>query len=87
MKLSHRNIVRCFDLFEPTEYDINAYIIMELMDYTLDEYMNRTGCFTEAEAAVVISEISKGLLHCHSQGIMHHDIKPENVLIKVNTRG
>ena len=74
-------------MYAPTALDPCAYIVMELMDYTLDEVLERTGCMTEFEAAHIIASIAKGLDYCHKKGIMHHDLKLENILVKTNAAG
>ena len=42
---------------------------------------------TEIEAANVIADIALGLDHYHKQGIMHQDLKLENILVKTNSAG
>ena len=38
-KLKHRNIVKCLEVFKPTQYDSQVYIVMELMDCSLSTYI------------------------------------------------
>ena len=37
----HANVVKCYDVFEPTESDPNGYIVMELMSCSLDDFMDQ----------------------------------------------
>ena len=84
MKLKHANIVRCYDVFEPTPQDENAYIVMQLMHFTLAQVLDAMGKMTESEASFVINEIAKGVEYIHSKGIMHNDIKLDNVLVRTD---
>ena len=46
-KLKHKNIVRCYNVFEPTVSDPNAFIVMELMDGSLKDVLNQVGSLPE----------------------------------------
>lgn len=77
--LSHPNIMAVYDVSRGGDMD---YIVMELIDgITLKQYMERRGCLNWPEALHFITQIMKGLSHAHSRGIIHRDIKPQNIMI------
>jgi len=77
--LSHPNIMAVYDVSRGGDMD---YIVMELIDgITLKQYMERRGRLNWPEALHFISQIMKGLSHAHSRGIIHRDIKPQNIMV------
>ena len=77
--LSHPNIVAIYDVSRGGDMD---YIVMELIDgITLKQYMERRGRLNWPEALHFITQIMKGLSHAHSRGIIHRDIKPQNIMV------
>ena len=60
---------------------------MQLMHLTLAQVLDKAGKLTECQASYIINEITKGVLHCHSQGLIHHDIKLDNVLVRTDKNG
>ena len=77
--LSHPNIVSVYDVSHTEGVE---YIVMELIDgVTLMQYMQRRGALSWKEAAHFSSQIAKALEHAHSKGIVHRDIKPQNIMI------
>lgn len=77
--LSHPNIVSIFDVSLTRRME---YFVMELIDgITLKQYMQQRGVLSEAELEHFIIQILKALEHAHSRGIIHRDIKPQNVMI------
>ncbi|MBQ8975739.1 MAG: Stk1 family PASTA domain-containing Ser/Thr kinase, partial [Oscillospiraceae bacterium] len=77
--MSHPNIVSVYDVnrFENTEY-----IVMELIEgITLKQYINRKGILNWKETLHFATQITKALIHAHSRGIVHRDIKPHNIMI------
>jgi len=77
--LSHPNIMAVYDVSRRGDMD---YIVMELIDgITLKQYMERRGKLNWPEALHFITQIMKGLSHAHSRGIVHRDIKPQNIMI------
>ena len=77
--LSHPNIMSVYDVSRGGDMD---YIVMELIDgITLKQYMERRGKLNWPEALHFVTQIMKGLSHAHSRGIIHRDIKPQNIMI------
>lgn len=78
-QLSHANIVSIYDVSSSQGID---YIVMELIDgITLKQYMERRGKMDWREALHFITQIMRGLSHAHSRGIIHRDIKPQNIMV------
>ncbi len=76
--LSHPNIVSVYDVSRSSP----EYIVMELIDgITLKQYMERRGRLNWRESLHFITQIMKGLSHAHSRGIVHRDIKPQNIMV------
>ncbi len=78
-QLSHANIVSVYDVSTSGETE---YIVMELIDgITLKQYMERRGRMDWRESLHFITQIMRGLSHAHSRGIIHRDIKPQNIMV------
>ena len=77
--LSHPNIVAVYDVSHSDDVE---YIVMELIDgITLKQYMNRRGALPWKEALHFSKQIAKALSHAHERGIIHRDIKPQNIML------
>jgi len=78
-KLSHANIMSVYDVSSSQGIE---YIVMELLDgITLKQYMERRSRMNWREALHFITQIMRGLSHAHSRGIIHRDIKPQNIMV------
>ena len=81
MKLcKHENVVRLFDLYENSDF---IYIILELMKGgSLASYLHKKEFnFFENEIKSITHQLVNALTYLHSFGIMHRDIKAENILL------
>ena len=81
--LNHPNIVKVYDVSVSENLQ---YIVMEYVDgMTLREYLNeRGGKLTSRETVHFISQILKALDHAHHNGVVHRDIKPQNIMLLDN---
>ncbi len=80
--LSHPNIMAVYDVSQSGETD---YIVMELIDgITMKQYMEKKGVLNWRETLHFSMQIAKALEHAHSRGIVHRDIKPQNIMILKN---
>lgn len=77
--LSHPNIVKVYDV---SFGDMIQYIVMEYIDgITLKEYIDRQGIIEWKDAIHLATQILKALQHAHECGIVHRDIKPQNIML------
>lgn len=77
--LSHANIVKVYDV---SFGDMIQYIVMEYIDgITLKEYIDQQGIIEWKDALHLTIQILKALQHAHECGIVHRDIKPQNIML------
>ena len=77
--LSHPNIVKVFDV---NIGDIIQYIVMEYIEgITLKEYIESNGTVSWKNTVHFTMQILNALRHAHSKGIIHRDVKPQNIML------
>lgn len=80
--LSHENIVRVYDVNFGEKLQ---YIVMEYIDgITLKEYINKQNSITWNDAVYFMTQILRAVQHAHDKGIVHRDIKPQNIILLPN---
>ena len=80
--LSHPNIVKVYDV---SYGDRLQYIVMEYIEgITLKEYIEQVKTVSWKEAIHFITQILRALQHAHDKGIVHRDIKPQNIMLVQN---
>jgi serine/threonine-protein kinase len=79
-RLSHPNVVRVFDAGET---DGRPYIVMEYVPgETVADVLARRGKPSPAEAVDIAAQACDGLQHAHEHGLVHRDVKPQNLLVR-----
>ena len=77
--LSNPNIVAVYDV---SHSDTMEYIVMELVDgITLKQYMDKKGALPWREMLHFTKQIARALGHAHERGLIHRDIKPQNIML------
>ena len=80
--LSHPNIVKVYDV---SYGDKLQYIVMEYVEgITLKEYIEQQGVISWKETVHFTTQILRALQHAHDKGIVHRDIKPQNIMLLEN---
>ena len=80
--LSHPNIVSIYDVENEGEF---YYLILEYVEgMTLKDYMIKNPCIPIETIVHIAKQIAAGLSHAHQNGIIHRDIKPQNILMNEN---
>ncbi|MEB3337536.1 MAG: serine/threonine-protein kinase [Leptolyngbyaceae bacterium] len=85
LSLQHPNIVACQALDHTRT---GRYLVMDYCEGgTLRNLMEQDRALTLTQCLQIVADTLAGLHHAHTQGIVHCDIKPENILLRVNSKG
>ena len=83
-RVRHRNIVSMYELYETPKC---LWIILELVDGgDLHHFLAHTLHYNEVMASRQFKQILQGLHYLHSQGVVHRDLKLDNILLSVSTK-
>ncbi|XP_043203160.1 death-associated protein kinase 1-like [Amphibalanus amphitrite] len=83
-EMSHENVISCHEVYDN---DTTVILVLELVrGGELFEFVTEKDHVSEAEAALFIKQILRGLEHMHSKRIAHLDLKPENVMLLSKNR-
>lgn len=78
-QVTHRNVIRIYDLVEA---DGIKFISMDFIEgQDLSSLLRRKGKFAPEEAGRVIEQVCEALLAAHSEGVIHRDLKPQNIMV------
>ena len=78
-RLSHPNVVAVYDAGEENG---RPYIVMEYVEgETVAEVLRRRGSLPPEEAVEIAAQVCAGLAHAHAHGLVHRDVKPQNLLV------
>jgi hypothetical protein len=81
-KLSHPNIVACYQAGSCAQTG-QHYLLMEFVDGNdLAKWVSAKGPLSERDALVLMRQVAEGLEHALEAGVIHRDVKPENILLK-----
>ena len=81
-QMSHPNIVHMYDVGQDGDV---RYLVMEFVrGITLKEYIRQAGVLSAGKAVPIALKILAALDHAHTQGIVHRDIKPQNILVSAD---
>jgi len=79
-RLNHSHLVRVTDFFEEGD---NTYLVMDFVDgENLADRIARQGPMPEADVLTWADQLLDALDYCHNQGVLHRDVKPQNVVIR-----
>jgi serine/threonine protein kinase len=80
-KLRHENILEIFDY--AARADSEAYIVTEFIDgQTLKQFVTERPITYPEIGALIMLQVARALAHAHAGGILHRDVKPENIMIR-----
>jgi eukaryotic-like serine/threonine-protein kinase len=83
-QVTHRNVIRIFDLGQAEGY---KYITMEYLDgRDLRSVLREKGKLPPEEAAKIVLQICRALEAAHAEGVIHRDLKPQNIMLDANGR-
>jgi tetratricopeptide (TPR) repeat protein len=83
-KVTHRNVIRIFDLGVAEGL---RFITMEYVDgRDLSTLLEERGKYAPAEAVKILRQVCSALEVAHSEGVVHRDLKPQNIMVEANGR-
>jgi len=79
--MDHDHVLKLYDVIETAT---KLYLVLELVEGgELFDYIIKYGSLSTAESLRILSQLVKGMMHCHIFGVAHRDLKPENLLLDV----
>lgn len=80
----HENVVRLYDLFDS---DAKLYLVLEHCSggHLFEVLSNKQMFYSEERASIILKDVISGLEYLHARGIVHRDVKPENILTTSST--
>jgi len=85
-RLNHPNVVTAYDFGVTSEGQ--SYLVMDLAEgESLGSLIERQGTLAEADAAEIIRQVCAALEEAHRQGVVHRDIKPQNIIVQTIPEG
>ncbi len=79
--LDHPNVVKALDYSGAMPH---PFLVMEFVDgQSIGQRIERKGRYPEAEAVRLIAQVCDGLQRAHKQGLVHRDVKPDNILVNL----
>lgn len=83
-RLNHPNLVRVTDFFEEGG---NVYLVMDFIEgESIADLISRQGALPENEVLLWVDQVLDALAYCHAQGVIHRDVKPQNIIIRSDGR-
>lgn len=83
-KVTHKNIIHLEAVYETSDH---MYLVTELcIEGELKEYLKKHVKLNEPETRTIIKQLSDSLMYLHQYGVVHRDIKLENILVKTEKR-
>jgi serine/threonine protein kinase/tetratricopeptide (TPR) repeat protein len=83
-QVTHRNVIRIFDIGQA---DAHKYITMEYLEgRDLRAVLREKGKLPPEEAAKIVLQICRALEAAHGEGVIHRDLKPQNIMLDANGR-
>ena len=78
-RLNHPHLVGVTDFFQEGR---NVYLVMQFVEgMSLSDIINRDGALREDQVLIWANQLLDAVSYCHSQGVIHRDIKPQNIII------
>ena len=86
-QLDHPNVVQTYDFGIDPETNV-PYIAMEYLDgYELTDLIDERHALPEEETCAILGQVAAGLVEAHDKGVIHRDLKPQNIRVRVLSDG
>lgn len=89
MHFDHPDIMPLLDIIPPSKKEIDTfkdvYLVMPKMDYTLTKVIRAAKVLGQSHISYLMYQMLRGLKYMHSAGVIHRDLKPDNIMVNLDT--